>query len=226
MPPKPATRASSAANNDDSDDSSTQDRYSDVLGLSTAREIWEYIETTCTTQFASRKSMLRNQLQSIRRGNRSVEEYLQQIKSITDNLASINEKVSNSDIIMHILNGLGRDFNNFIISSQNREVPFTFVEIKARLISHQQWLKDQDSEMNTMFYSQNASDMYGKNTNSGKKNNNFNKNKSNFKNNVYSNGSGSSSSGSSGNNGSSGRNSGSTSGGNSNNSSGGSRNNT
>lgn len=76
--------------------------------------------------------MLRNQLQSIRRGNRSVEEYLQQIKSITDNLAAINERVSTSVIIMHILNELGRNYNNFVTSAQN--VKFHLHLLRSKLV--------------------------------------------------------------------------------------------
>lgn len=68
----------------------TQSISGDVLGLITSHQIWDFLETTFTTQFSSRRSMLRNEIQSIRIGNRYVEEYLQQIKSITDILAAFN----------------------------------------------------------------------------------------------------------------------------------------
>lgn len=60
--------------------------------------------------------MLRGQLQTIKRGARTVAEYVQEVKSISDSLASINERVVEYDIVMYVLNGLGREYDNFVTS--------------------------------------------------------------------------------------------------------------
>lgn len=99
--------------------------------------------------------------------------------------------MSNSDIIIHVLNGLGREYNNFVISAHNREVTLTFGEIKARLINHQQWMKDQDSKMSSLFDTQNSV-MYNKNTQYGGHNKKNGKMKGTFKNNTFVQGSNSS----------------------------------
>lgn len=90
--------------------------------------------------------MLRGQLQTIKRGVHSVSEFIQEVKGITDSLAAIKEKVADADIVMHILNGLGRDYDKFVIVIHNRETQISFADLKAKLLTHEQWLKAQHLE--------------------------------------------------------------------------------
>lgn len=57
--------------------------------------------------------MLKNQLKNIRGSNYFVENYLYQIKVITENLGVINERIPISDLTIYILNGLDRAYNDF-----------------------------------------------------------------------------------------------------------------
>lgn len=95
--------------------------------------------------------MLRSQLHSIRRGNSTIFEFLQHIKSISDSLAEIGESVPDSDLVMYVLSGLGRDYSRFVITMQNREIPLSFSELRCRLVTHEQWIKDQDDDSNSFF---------------------------------------------------------------------------
>ncbi|KAI3935864.1 hypothetical protein MKW92_042353 [Papaver armeniacum] len=117
-----------------------------VLGCTTAAEVWSYLTKEFSNQFSARRSMLRGQLQTIKRGARIVAEYVQEVKSISDSLAAINDKVGESDIVMYVLNGLGRDYDNFVISIHNRETPISFADLKAKVLTHEQWLKAQHLE--------------------------------------------------------------------------------
>ncbi|XP_026384855.1 uncharacterized protein LOC113280448 [Papaver somniferum] len=118
---------------------------SKLLGKSTAREKWLLLSKIFTQQFFARKSQLRSQLHSIRRGNSIVFDFLHQIKHISDSLAEIGEPVLDEDLVMQRLSCLGRDYAHFVITMQNREIPLLFFfELRSRLIHHEQWLKDQD----------------------------------------------------------------------------------
>ncbi|XP_026420737.1 uncharacterized protein LOC113316800 isoform X2 [Papaver somniferum] len=141
----------------------------DVLGLSTAMEIWAYLEITFRSQLMARKSMLKNQLHNIKKGNLTILVYLQNIKTIADSLAAIGEKMSDSDLVMYVLHGLGREFDTFVVAAQNRETPFTFAELKPRLLNHEQWIIEQHQDSSTIF-DQHPTTLYGKNGNGG---NNF-----------------------------------------------------
>lgn len=90
--------------------------------------------------------MLRGRLQSVKRGSRSITEYLQEVKSIPDSLAAIKERVVDSDLVMYVLNGLGRDYDNFVVAVQNRENELSFADLKAKLTTHEQWLKEHHLE--------------------------------------------------------------------------------
>ncbi|XP_026443507.1 uncharacterized protein LOC113343582, partial [Papaver somniferum] len=139
----------------------------DILGLSTAREIWEFLEVTFKSQFMARKSMLRNQLHNVKKGNMTILVYLQNIKTIADSLAAIGERVSNSDLTMYVLNVLGRDYDNFVVAAHNRKVPYTFAELKPRLLNHEQWLLEQHQDSSFVFETQLPTSLYSRNGNSG-----------------------------------------------------------
>ncbi|KAI3943038.1 hypothetical protein MKW92_000048, partial [Papaver armeniacum] len=69
------------------------------LGCTTAAEVWSYLAKEFSNQFCARRSMLRGQLQTIKRGARTIAEFVQEVKSISDSLAAINEKIVESDVV-------------------------------------------------------------------------------------------------------------------------------
>ncbi|XP_026429243.1 uncharacterized protein LOC113325254 [Papaver somniferum] len=109
--------------------------------------------------------MLHNQLSGVRKGNLSILVYLHNVKSLGDSLAAIGERVSETFLTMYVLNGLGRAYDNFVISANNRETPFTFAELKPRLMNHEQWLLDKEQDMSINFDSQHPSAFYSRNGN-------------------------------------------------------------
>lgn len=148
----------------------TRSVSSGTFGLTTSKQYWDYLRYEFTDQFAARRSLLRGQLQTIRRGNLSVTEYLNNLKEIIDNLAAINDRVSDEDIVMYTLNGLGRDFTQFVITAQHRETPYKFVELHSRLVHHEQWMKNQEHDSNNVFDSTNAPSAFYSNFNRGSNN--------------------------------------------------------
>ncbi|XP_026384828.1 uncharacterized protein LOC113280419 [Papaver somniferum] len=62
---------------------------------------------------------------------------------------------------MYVLNGRGRAYDTFVISAQNRETPYTFDELKARLLTREQWLGAQNQDYGSIL--DNPSTFYGRN---------------------------------------------------------------
>lgn len=85
--------------------------------------------------------MLRNQIFNMKRGSDSVSDYVQKIKGIIVSLCVIGIRVFDSDIVMHVLNGLEREFDNFVISVQNRDVDLSFNKLKSRILIMSSGLK-------------------------------------------------------------------------------------
>lgn len=81
-------------------------------------------------------------------------------------------RVSNEDIVMYTLNGLGREYNQFVITSQHHETPYNFSELRSRFIHHEQWLKNQDQDSTNALDSTNAPSAFysssGRGNNSGR----------------------------------------------------------
>ncbi|XP_026459878.1 uncharacterized protein LOC113360598 [Papaver somniferum] len=152
----------------------------DILGLTTTKDIWDYLETSFRTQFRAKKNLLRTQLNGIKKGNQSIIDHLKKIKTIADSLAAIGEKVSGEDVIMFLLNGLGSEYDVFVVSSQNRETPYTFGEIKARLLSHEKFLSERQHQSTKLYDEQTVTAFYGRNGSTGynnnRKNGGYNKN--------------------------------------------------
>ncbi|XP_026451153.1 uncharacterized protein LOC113351367 [Papaver somniferum] len=71
---------------------------SELLGKAYAKAKWDHLSRIFTQQFFARKSQLRSQLHTIKRGNSSIFELLQQIKSSSDSLAEIGEPVTDEDL--------------------------------------------------------------------------------------------------------------------------------
>ncbi|OMO54374.1 NB-ARC domain-containing protein [Corchorus capsularis] len=114
-----------------------------VLGLTSSRQVWTTLETIFNQQCQAKLDLLRDELQSINKGSMSIEEYLAKIKSIADNLAAINNPISDSELVTRTLNGLPHtmEYQPIVVAIENRENPISFNDLKARLLVHEQRLK-------------------------------------------------------------------------------------
>ncbi|XP_026410780.1 uncharacterized protein LOC113306004 [Papaver somniferum] len=111
----------------------------------------------------ARKYMLRNQLHNVKKGNLTILVFLHNVKTIADSLEAIGEKVSDSDLVIYVLNGLDREFDTYIVVAQNKETSFTFAEIKPRLLNHKQWLIEQQHDSSITYDAQHPTAFYDRN---------------------------------------------------------------
>jgi gag-polypeptide of LTR copia-type len=58
--------------------------------------------------------------QTTTRGGQGYNDYFEQMRNITDQLAAIGESVNDSDLIRYVLNGLGSEFNSFVVALTTR----------------------------------------------------------------------------------------------------------
>lgn len=74
-----------------------------VIGYSTAAGIWNAIAATYGSTSKARVLQLRLQLQQLKKGASSINEYLQKAKYIANSLAMAADPVSPSDMLLYIL---------------------------------------------------------------------------------------------------------------------------
>jgi gag-polypeptide of LTR copia-type len=86
---------------------------------------------------------LRRLLQTTTRGGQSCNDYFERMRSIADQLAAVGEIVTDSDLTRYVLNGLGSDFNSFIVAITTRSDPLSIEELHGFLLSHEALLNSQ-----------------------------------------------------------------------------------
>lgn len=82
---------------------------------------------------------LKLELQTMKKGDLSMTDYLQKAKILFDNLIAVSQHVSDSDLIGHILNGLGSEYDPFVFALHARpeEFDLTLDNLHGLLISHE-----------------------------------------------------------------------------------------
>lgn len=91
----------------------TEEAFSEIVGLSTARQIWVALEAAYSNSSVERIQNLRDQLRQLLKGNSTVAEFGRKFKSICDQLAAIGHPVDESDKVHWFLCGLGASFESF-----------------------------------------------------------------------------------------------------------------
>ncbi|KAH9677665.1 retrovirus-related pol polyprotein from transposon RE1 [Citrus sinensis] len=81
-----------------------------VLNCENSFEAWRSIEKQFGVQSEARVMQLRYEMNVLRKENMSVEEYCLKVKAVADKLACAGSPVSEKDLLMQILNGLGPGF--------------------------------------------------------------------------------------------------------------------
>ncbi|KAF3773242.1 Retrovirus-related Pol polyprotein from transposon TNT 1-94 [Nymphaea thermarum] len=103
----------------------------------TALELWSTLATTYSQVSEARFLQLRRQFQDIKRGTRTVLEYLNEIKSVSDQLAIIGHPVSDKDKVQQALSGLRTKFDIFCTALEVLPVLPSFEDLKAKLFQHE-----------------------------------------------------------------------------------------
>ena len=88
---------------------------------------------------------LKEKLTNITCNTRSVAEYLQTIKGIADELALIDTHLSDDDLTIFALNGLGNGFKEIFAAIRARDTPVSFKELHDKLVEHEAFLKREES---------------------------------------------------------------------------------
>lgn len=112
--------------------------FSLVLDLSSSREVWLALEKRFITLSRSHIHQLKDRLSNVSnvsKGSRSMEDYLKQIKEISDQLAIASCPIQDEDLVFHILHGLPSSYDAFNTSIRTRSESITVDELTSLLCS-------------------------------------------------------------------------------------------
>lgn len=108
-----------------------------VSTATTTLEAWTTLQSTFGRPSRGHMKQIRDQLKKGTKGNRSIDEYLQSIKTKADQLALLGKPLDHEDIIEYILDGLDDDYRGVAEQINGRDVPPTFEEIRDKLVNRE-----------------------------------------------------------------------------------------
>lgn len=84
---------------------------------------------------------LKEDLTLLQRGSQSIIEYLHSVKNIADEFALIDAPVTNDDLTLYILNGLGLEYHEIVAPIRTHATFLTFEELHNLFLGHERYLK-------------------------------------------------------------------------------------
>ena len=112
-----------------------------VVGLTTSYEIWNALESSFASQSKAKMMQYKMQLQSVKKENMSMIDYLGKIKTYCDLLAAVGCKISEDDQILHVLNGLSAEYDPVIVAITARVDGWVMQEVSSLLLSFESRLE-------------------------------------------------------------------------------------
>lgn len=111
----------------------------------TTKELWTTLTQIYTSTSRARHTDLRRQLQTTSKGSLSCSDFLQKMRHIADELRFIGSPIPDEDIVSFILNGLGAEYNSFVVAvtTNSHHAPPTYPQIHAQLLAHEARLQGQ-----------------------------------------------------------------------------------
>ena len=111
-----------------------------VVHCQYAAEVWIVLEQLFSTKSKVRALQLRLSLQTLKKGNDSIEDYLLKMKSLATSLVIAGQQISNDELILYIRGGLGPEFESMIVNLTSRE-SVTLQEVQYMLQTHEMRLE-------------------------------------------------------------------------------------
>ncbi|GMY20342.1 hypothetical protein FCV25MIE_15581 [Fagus crenata] len=81
-----------------------------IAMVKTSSDAWKKLHNLYASHSRTRAMQLKEELTLIQRGNRSIPNYLHAVKALADEIAIIDHPISDNDLTLYVLNGLGPDF--------------------------------------------------------------------------------------------------------------------
>ena len=78
-----------------------------VLHCKSASKVWIDLEQTFSSKSKARALQLRLSLQTMKKGNSYVEDYILKMKSLAMSLVAASQQIPDDELILYILGGLG-----------------------------------------------------------------------------------------------------------------------
>ncbi|KAK2986543.1 hypothetical protein RJ640_004293 [Escallonia rubra] len=111
-----------------------------------AHKAWTSLHTAFANKSQTRIISLQDQLARITKDSRPVTDYLRDIRSIADELATAGAAITNVQLIVRILQGLGSEYKAISAAIRSRETTISYEELYEKLLDHELFLKHEETK--------------------------------------------------------------------------------
>ncbi|KAL2517992.1 Glutamate receptor [Abeliophyllum distichum] len=88
-----------------------------VMGCNSSSELWRAINENYGILNRSRVTFLTSELQRMRKGSMSMDQYLSSIKQLADNLEIAGNKIEHTDLVTQVLAGLDEEYTPIVVQN-------------------------------------------------------------------------------------------------------------
>nr|XP_009612675.1 uncharacterized protein LOC104105917 [Nicotiana tomentosiformis] len=152
-----------------------RDRIALSAMLSLPQSILQSLQTTYANKSRSLIFSLRDTLANLKRDSRSISEYMKDIKFISNVFASSGSPLSNEELFIKMLSGLGSEYKELSAAIRTRDNPISFEELYDKLLAHEMFIKHSEPKLEnpiiTAQFHQKSTNPHSKSRNSNPSNN-------------------------------------------------------
>ncbi|KAK9076578.1 hypothetical protein SSX86_004912 [Deinandra increscens subsp. villosa] len=113
-----------------------------IASAATAKDAWDRLKSSYASSSRSRIVSLKSKLAKNPKGTRSITDFLNEMRTIADQLALVQSPVQDEDLLVYILSQLGDEYANITTTLQVRDQPITYPELYDKLVDFERTLKE------------------------------------------------------------------------------------
>ncbi|CAH9080698.1 unnamed protein product [Cuscuta epithymum] len=113
-----------------------------ISSATTAKSAWDKLILTYANTSRGRIISLKSSIARTKRGNRSITDYLTERYAIAEDLALAQNPISDEDLVVHILNGLGPEYSNIISAIRVRDTAFPLTQLQDLLLEKEKGIQE------------------------------------------------------------------------------------
>jgi len=114
-----------------------------AVGYATASTLWTTLISMFASQAKARVMQIYFQLATVQKGNNSITEYFQTIKTLRNTLAVVGQPINAFEAVSFLLKGLGTEFDPFVTFVTTQVDPLSFDELYGHLLAHEMQMEQQ-----------------------------------------------------------------------------------
>jgi hypothetical protein len=108
-----------------------------VVDCSTSYYVWRTLEKVFASPSNSRIVQLHGSFQDLRQGDSSISIYMQQAKSLFDELTTTGRPMSLKEFNLYVFSGLRGEFKDLVTSLITKAEPLLYADLHSHLLTHE-----------------------------------------------------------------------------------------